>query len=422
KIIVQRLWIPAVFDVFIAKERKRKEMYMLNSDIVKHVVGNIFPELETLKKNAQKLGKHVVDLGEASPQQPAPQPVVETLRAAALNAQTHQHAPFRGDPDFLESMAYWYRYRFGVDIDPYSEVHSLLGSKEGLYVLALAYMGRGDVGLIPEPGYPTYYHGIHAAGGDIYPLPLSKDNGYLPNFEQIPVEVVKRAKLLFLNYPHNPTGAMLPDDFYPKAIEFANRNHLIICYDNAFAEITYDGRHARSILEFDGAKEVAVETFTFSKLFNMSGWRLGALIGNAEIIQRFASVHSQVHSGVFPGIQLAGVAALTEVSSSGFIEDARVGYQIKRDYAMNKFAEIQWPVVSPAGTVFLWVPVPSGMNSQTFTSLLLDQYDVLVSRGTAFGPLGEGHIRISLTSSLSNVQKGIDTVCLAIQKTMESRV
>ncbi|WP_018131360.1 aminotransferase class I/II-fold pyridoxal phosphate-dependent enzyme [Effusibacillus pohliae] len=377
----------------------------------------IFAQLDEKVYQMREAGKtDIVDFGKADPDHPTPAEVVKRLQETAADPENHHYPAFRGSLFFREKIAAWYKERFGVEVDPEKEVLALIGSKEGLFHISLAYISQGDVGLVPDPAFPAYNDGVFFAGGQVYRMPLTKENRFLPDLGAIPAEIRKRAKLLFLNYPNNPTGALASADFIEHTIRFARENQVIVCYDNAYCEITYEGVRARSFLEYEGAKQVGVEFFTFSKAFNMAGWRLGAAVGNAEAIQSLLVVQSHINSGVFAPIQFAGATALTDVWHSRFGDEMRREYQRRRDYAIGKFQQINWDVHKPQGAVYLWVPVPGGMTSLEFANRLLDEYSVVVAPGTAFGETGEGYVRVSLTTAYENVVKGIDRLCEAIWK------
>lgn len=388
---------------------------MFKSSKIEYLPPNVFRRLEERKNHARQQGKDIIDCGTANPSGAPPAEVVWALQRASQVSENSHYAPTRGISEFRQEIANWYRVRFGVDIDPDTEVHTLLGSKEGLFDISLTYLGQRDVALIPDPSFPTYHDGAYMAGADIYRLPLRKENHYLPRLDNIPLFILKRARVLFLNYPHNPTGAMAPPEFMREVISFAKEHDIIVCYDNAFSELTFDGNKAPSFLEYEGAKDVGIELFTFSKAFNMSGWRLAFAVGNRHIIGSLVEFHAEAHTGMFPAIQWAGVTALKDIWPTSFLAEQRADYQRKRDYALNKFAQIGWPVDKPAGAIYLWVPSPHGTTCEEFADMLLDNYGLLVAPGIGFGDTGHGFIRISMTCKLEDFKRGIDYLCDAIQ-------
>jgi LL-diaminopimelate aminotransferase len=390
---------------------------MLKADKLAGLPPYIFAILDERVHKLRESGvKDIVDFGKADPDHPTPDVVVKRLQETAADPENHHYPAFKGSLFFREHIAKYYKERFGVEVNPEKEIITLIGSKEGLFHISLAYVRTGDIGLVPDPSFPAYNDGVFFAGGDVLRMPLTKENRFLPDLEGLSDEVKKKAKILFLNYPNNPTGVFAPDDFMEKTIEFCRKNEILLCYDHAYAETYFEGNKPRSLLEFPGGKEVGVEFMTFSKTFNMAGWRLGAAIGNEEVINSLLIVQSHINSGVFAPIQFAGVTALEHVTHSGFLDESRAEYQRRRDYAIKKFEEIGWDVRKPDGTVYLWVPVPEGYTSEDFANDLLDKHHVVVSPGTAFGTTGEGYVRISLTTEYENVTKGIDRICEALQK------
>ncbi|GGJ05596.1 LL-diaminopimelate aminotransferase [Alicyclobacillus cellulosilyticus] len=357
----------------------------------------------------------IVDLGKADPDQATPAAVVRRLQETAADPENHHYPAFRGSLFFREAVARFYRRRFGVMLDPEREVLALIGSKEGLFHISLAYLDAGDLAVIPDPAFPAYDDGVWFAGGRAVRVPLRRHLGWLPDLDAVPADIWRRTKLLFLNYPNNPTGVLAPRSFLERVVDLARRYAFLICYDHAYSEITYDGRVSPSILEVPGAKDVAVEFMTFSKTFNMAGWRLGAAVGCAEAIESLLVVQSHINSGIFAPIQFAGATALDEVWPSPFAAALRAEYQRRRDYAVQSLRRIGWHVDPPQGAVYLWLPVPAGTDGETFAERLLETYRVVVAPGSAFGRTGKHHVRISLTTAYENVVKGIDRLaeCLA---------
>jgi LL-diaminopimelate aminotransferase len=391
-------------------------MHVLKSQKLAGLPPYVFAQLDERVYQLREEGRNdIVDLGKADPDHPTPEPVVRRLQETAADPENHHYPAFPGSLFFREKVARWYRDRFGVTVDPEKEVLALLGSKEGLFHISLAYIEPGDVGLVPDPAFPAYNDGVFFAGGHVVRMPLRRENGYFPDFSRLHPDDIRKAKLMFLNYPNNPTGVVATPEFLQKAVRFAKEHRIILCYDHAYSEIVFDGRISTSILQIDGAKETCVEFFTFSKAFNMAGWRLGAAVGHEAIISSLLIVQSHINSGVFSPIQFAGATALDTVGRTSFLEEQRREYQRRRDYAMQKFRDIGWDVQTPEGAVYLWVPCPPGIASGEFARLLLEKYSVVVAPGTAFGETGEGYIRIALTTAYANVQKGIDRICEAIR-------
>ncbi|ASS74463.1 LL-diaminopimelate aminotransferase [Tumebacillus algifaecis] len=391
---------------------------MLKADKLKGLPPYIFARLDERVFRLRESGvQDIVDFGKADPDHPTPDAVVKRLQETAADPENHHYPAFKGSLFFREHVAKWYRERYGIEIDPETEVIALLGSKEGLFHISLAYVSAGDVGLVPDPSFPAYNDGIFFAGGEVVRLPLTKENGYLPDLEGLDDETKRRAKLLFLNYPNNPTGVFAPPDFMEKTIAFCKAHQILLCYDHAYSEVYYDSANKpKSLLEYAGGKDVGVEFITFSKTFNMAGWRLGAAIGNQEVINSLLVVQSHINSGIFAPIQFAGVTALTEITRSSFPHEQREEYKRRMSYALQKFKEIGWDVHPPQGTVYLWVPTPANLNGEQFADHLLEEYRVVVAPGTAFGSTGDRYVRLSLTTNYENVVKGIDRICEALQK------
>jgi LL-diaminopimelate aminotransferase len=353
----------------------------------------LFAELDRKVKAKRDSGADVISLGIGDPDMPTPRHVVEALQEAAEDPTTHQYPSYYGLPAFREAIAEWYRRRFGVDLDPEAEVLPLLGSKEGLAHLSLAFVDPGDEALVPDPGYPVYGVGTMLAGGRPVPMPLRADGGFRPDLGEL--HPSGRTRVMWLNYPSNPTAAVADESFFERAVELAARNGLLLCHDAAYSEITFDGYVAPSVLQPDGAKEVAVEFGSLSKTYNMTGWRLGWAVGNAEAIRALATLKTNVDSGVFNALQRAGVAALT--GPQDHIEAMKAVYQKRRDVVVSAFQDAGIEVESPLGSVYVWVPTPEGRTAAAFADELLDSASVVVAPGTGYGAGGEGYVRISLT-------------------------
>jgi LL-diaminopimelate aminotransferase len=357
----------------------------------------LFAELE--RKIAQKraAGVDVISLGIGDPDLPTPEPVVEALAAGARDPATHQYPTNHGSDEFREAAAAFYRARFGVELDPTSEVVPALGGKEAVGHMAMALLDPGDVCLSPDPGYPPYTSGPVFAGADVHYLPLRPEHGFLPDLDTIPEDVLRRANLLFLDYPNNPTGAVVRDGYFERAVELARANDLVVVHDNAYSELCYNGYLAPSFLETPGAKEVGVEIFSLSKGWNMTGWRAGLVSGNPEVVERYRHLKTNLDSGMFEAVQRATVAALTEARD--FPREMSAVYERRRDLLAEALAAIGLDVQPPKATPYFWVPVPEGHTSASFTDLVLEEAGVVVSPGPSFGPSGEGFVRLSMTIS-----------------------
>jgi LL-diaminopimelate aminotransferase len=355
----------------------------------------LFAELERKIAEKRRAGVDVISLGIGDPDLPTPQPVVDALAAAAHDPETHQYPTNHGSDEFREAASGFYCERFGGELDPASEVVPALGGKEAVGHIALALLDPGDVCLSPDPGYPPYTSGPVFAGAEVHYLPLAEANGFLPDLDAIPAEALARANVLFLNYPNNPTGAVVEPGYFERAVELARAADLVVVHDNAYSELCYDGYRAPSFLETPGSKEVGVEIFSLSKGWNMTGWRSGLVAGNAEVVERFRHLKTNLDSGMFEAVQRATIAALTEARE--FPREMSAVYERRRDLVADALAEIGLAVDPPKATPYFWVRVPDGQTSESFAELVLEEAGVIVSPGPAYGPSGEGFFRLSLT-------------------------
>jgi LL-diaminopimelate aminotransferase len=360
----------------------------------------LFAELERKIEERERAGIDVISLGIGDPDLPTPEPVVEALARAARDPKTHQYPSNRGTGAFRETVARFYRERFGVDLDPEREVIPVLGGKEGVAHVALATLDPGDTALAPDPGYPPYTSGPVFSGANVHYLPLADENDFLPDLETAP-----EGSLLFLNYPNNPTGATAEVEFFERAAAFGRERGLIVVHDNAYSEITFDGYTAPSFLQARGAKEVGVEIFSLSKGWNMTGWRAGWIAGNAEVVERYRHLKTNLDSGMFEAVQAAAIAALTEARD--FPREMSDVYQERRDLVTEGLRAIGLEVTPPRATPYFWARVPEGHTSASFAELVLDRADVVVSPGNAYGPSGEGYVRLSLTVPDDRLQEAV---------------
>ncbi len=355
----------------------------------------LFAELERQISAKTKAGIDVISLGIGDPDLPTPDAIIEAAAAAMHDPRTHRYPTNHGSDEFHEAAASFYRDRFGVELDPSSEVIPVLGGKEAVGHIAMACLDPGDVCLSPEPGYPPYTSGPVFSGAEVHYLPLTEENGFFPDLAVVPDDVADRANLLYLDYPNNPTGAVVPDGAFADAVDFARRHELILVHDNAYSEICFDGYVAPSFLETPGAKEVGVEIFSLSKGWNMTGWRCGLVAGNAEVVERFRQLKSNLDSGLFGALQQAAVVALTK--ERDFPRRMSRIYERRRDLVVEALARIGLDVTPPRATPYLWLRVPDGHTSESFASLVLEEANVVVSPGPGYGPSGEGFVRLSLT-------------------------
>ncbi|HHV79814.1 MAG TPA: LL-diaminopimelate aminotransferase [Firmicutes bacterium] len=367
----------------------------------------VFAQIDKVKEELLKQGKDLVDLGIGDPDQPTPANVIDSMIEAVKNPATHRYPPYEGDKSFREAMAERYAQRFGVQLDPQREVMTLIGSKEGISHLIWAFVGPGDVALVPDPAYPVYYIQTLLAGGEPYPMPLKEENGFVPDLESIPKSVVEKAKIMFVNYPNNPTAAVTDLAFFEKAVAFAKKNDIVLVHDAAYVEMTYDGYVAPSILQVPGAKEVAVECYSLSKPFNMTGWRIGAAVGNSDILYKgLGIVKTNTDSGQFRAIQWAGATALRDHPDS-FIAKMNEIYKARRDVMVEGLKKLGFQVKAPLGSFYIWLRVPEGFNSASFTKHLLEKCQIVVVPGTAYGKCGEGFVRIALTVDCDRLEEAI---------------
>ena len=356
----------------------------------------MFAELERRIEQKRDAGIDVISLGIGDPDTPTYPYVVEAMREAVGDPGTQKYPSNRGRPEFREAFADFYLQRFGVEIDAAEEVIPALGAKECIYNLCFAFLDPGDVALASDPGYPVYTGGPVLAGAEAYLLPLLPAHDFAPDLDAIPEDKLAAARLLFINYPNNPTGAIVPKGLFERVIELAREHEILVVHDNAYSETTYDGYVAPSFLQTPGAKEVGVEVFSLSKGYNMTGWRCAAILGNQEAIKTYWRLKTNVDSGMFEAVQLAGAAALRGKRSD--VEQMCSIYQRRRDLVVEALGAIGVEVEAPKGTIYIWAPVPDGHSSTSFAELVLEEAAVIVSPGSMYGPSGEGFFRISLTT------------------------
>jgi LL-diaminopimelate aminotransferase len=365
-----------------------------------------FQELEQQIADKRAAGIDVISLGIGDPDEPTYPHVVEAMQEAVANPAYHQYPSNRGRDEFRAAFADFYGRRFGVEIDPKTEVIPAIGAKECIYNLCFAFLDPGDVALASDPGYPVYTGGPILAGAEAELLPLVPERGFAPDLSAVPAEVAAKARLLFVNYPNNPTGAIVPDGFFEQVVAFAREHEILVVHDNAYSETTYDGYVAPSFLATPGAKEVGIEVFSLSKGYNMTGWRCAAILGNAEAIQTYWRLKTNVDSGLFEAIQMAGVAALEGPSEP--LEQMNQTYARRRDLVVSALGEIGVKVASPKGTIYVWAPVPGGHTSTSFCELVLEEAAVVISPGSMYGPSGEGFFRIALTAPDARIEEAVE--------------
>lgn len=372
----------------------------------------LFAQIDKVREEEEKKGKKIYSLAIGDPVEGTPPELIRVLSDAAKKPENHRYPPYAGRRNFREAVSEWYKTRFNVQLDPDQEVLTLIGSKEGIAHIFLAFVGPGDLALIPDPGYPVYKTAVWMADGEPYPVPLYEKNGFLPELGKIPPEVARKSKILFLGYPNNPTAAIAPKEFLKEAVDFCKKNDILLCYDNAYSEVTFDGYVAPSVLEIPGAKDIAVEFNSLSKPYNMTGWRLGYAVGNAKAIAALGIIKNNVDSSVFPAVQETGIYALKH--GLPWIKEMNKIYAKRRDLLVGTLNKLGWKVEAPKGTFYLWVRVPKGYTSADFVSFLLKEAGALTAPGSGYGEHGEGYIRFSITVKddvLAEACNHIETAC-----------
>ncbi|MBI4209392.1 MAG: LL-diaminopimelate aminotransferase [Deltaproteobacteria bacterium] len=368
----------------------------------------LFAEIDRQKQELLQKGVDVIDLGVGDPDRPTPAFIIEALQRAAEDPKNHIYPSYSGMNSFREVAAQWCQRRFGVKLDSEREVITLIGSKEGIAHFPLGFINPGDLVLVPDPAYPVYSVATQFAGGRVYAMPLKKENGFLPDLEQIPKKVADEAKLLFLNYPNNPTSAVANREYFEEVVDFAKRHQIIVCHDAAYSEIYFDGERPPSFLEIPGAKEVGIEFHSLSKTFNMTGWRIGFATGHPDLIAALGKIKTNIDSGVFQAVQWAGIAALQ--SDGRCVEGMRGLYQKRRDVLAGELQRLGLDVYWPKASFYLWIGVPKKFDSMSFAALLLKEASIVATPGIGFGPSGEGYIRMTFTCEVDRLQEAVDRI------------
>jgi LL-diaminopimelate aminotransferase len=366
----------------------------------------LFARIDKKKSEVRSRGVDLIDFSIGDPDIPTPGHIVKAMQEAVTNPRHHQYPSYEGMPEFRRAVADWYLKRFGVKLDPDKEVVTLIGSKEGIAHLPWAYIAEGDTVLIPSPGYPVYKITTLLAGGTPYMMPLLEENNFEPLLDRIPDDVLNAAKICFLNYPNNPTGADADDALYKKAIDLAQKKDILICHDAAYSEVTYDGYTAKSILQFDPEKRFSVEFHSLSKTYCMTGWRIGFAVGNSDAIQNLGKLKTNIDSGVFQAIQEAGITALTGSQES--VETMKQIFAHRRDMVVDGLTAIGIKVRRPRATFYIWAHVPAGYTSADFAEKLIEEKGIVVTPGSGFGEAGEGYFRISLTAPEDKIEQALE--------------
>ncbi|WP_077213548.1 pyridoxal phosphate-dependent aminotransferase [Bacillus dakarensis] len=364
------------------------------SERLKKLPEQFFASLVNKVSKAVAEGRNVINLGQGNPDQPTPKHIVKALQESAEDPGTHRYSPFRGIDELKEAAATFYKNQYNVDIDPKTEVAIMFGAKSGLVQLPLCLLNEGDLMLLPDPGYPDYMSGVVLANVDYKTFPLKAENNFLPDFAAIPAEQKEAAKLMYLNYPNNPTGATADRSFFEETVAFAKEHNITIMHDFAYGAIGFDGKRPVSFLEVEGAKDIGVEMYTLSKTYNMAGWRVGFAVGNPAIIEAINLIQDHLHCSLFPAVQKAAAAALTDDQKC--VDELVARYEQRRNTLIEACRNIGWDVQAPTGSFFAWLPVPKGFTSESFADFLLEKADVAVAAGKGFGEFGEGYVRVGL--------------------------
>lgn len=365
----------------------------------------LFARIDKKKTEARARGIDLIDFGIGDPDIPTPQNIIDVMNKAVGDPKNHQYPSYEGMPAFRETVAGWYSKRFGATLDPATEVVTLIGSKEGIAHIPWAYVESGDYTLVPSPGYPVYKIATVFAGGTPYMMDLTEENSFLPEFDKIPEDVCRKAKILFLNYPNNPTGAVADDTFYEKAVAFAKKYDILLCHDAAYSEIAYEGYKPKSIFAFDPEKRHSIEFHSLSKTYCMTGWRIGFAVGNAEAISNLGKLKTNIDSGAFQAIQYAGIEAITGDQTSVEVLNRRL--QKRRDMVVEGLAAVGIKVPAPKATFYIWARVPKGYTSADFCERLIDEQGIVVTPGSGFGDAGEGYFRISITIGEERIEEAM---------------
>jgi len=368
----------------------------------------VFSRLAVMRKNRLAQGKEVYDLSIGAPNIPPTKRIMEVMAEAVMKPANYVYA-INDTQQLLEAVAQWYKRRYDVELNPETEICSLLGSQDGLSHIALSILDPGDVMLVPDPCYPIFADGPRIAGAELYYMPLQKENDYVIQLQDIPEEIARKAKFMLVSYPNNPTAAMAPESFYHEVVAFAKKYDIIVLHDNAYSELVFDGQSCGSFLSIPGAREVGVEFNSLSKTYGLAGARIGFCVGNKEVVGMLKTLKSNMDYGMFLPIQAAAVEALT--GNQAVVAETRAAYEHRRDVLCDGLIEAGWQMEKPAGTMFVWAPIPSSyQDSESFVADLLDKTGVLVTPGSAFGPSGEGYVRMALVQSEDTMKKIVEAV------------
>jgi LL-diaminopimelate aminotransferase len=378
------------------------------SDRLNSLPPYLFKEIDRQKEEVRKRGVDIIDLGVGDPDMPTPPHIIEALNKAAIDPANHRYPSYSGMGDFNEAVARWYKRRFNVDLDYENEVVTLIGSKEGIAHVPLAFINAGDLALVTSPGYPVYHIGVQFAGGQVYFMDLLKENDFLPDLNAVPEEIADKARMMFINYPNNPTSAVAKKSFFQEVVTFAESHNIIVCHDAAYTEMAFDGYRPISFLEVEGAKAVGIEFHSLSKTYNMTGWRIGFAVGREEIIQALGQIKSNIDSGAFQAVQVAGIAALEE--NQDCVDNMNKVYAERRDILVDGLVELGLSVEKPRATFYVWIEAPKRYNSAEFTRHLLSKGGIVVTPGNGFGEAGEGYVRMALTVDKERMKEAVERI------------
>lgn len=372
---------------------------------IKHLPPYLFASIDNMKQKAIEKGTDLIDLSIGDPDLPTPSHIVNAMKKAVQNPAHHRYPSYEGMLSYREAVSRWYKRRFRVSLDPDSEVLSLIGSKEGIGHIPLAFINPGDIVLVPSPGYPVYSTGTLFAGGESYFMPLKEENSFLPDLEQIPPKIWQRTKLIFINYPNNPTSAIAPPEFFKKVIHYAMKYNVIVCHDASYTEIYFDKR-PMSFMQIPGAKEIGIEFHSLSKTYNMTGWRIGFAVGNRNVLKGLGKIKTNLDSGVFQAIQEAAIVALD--TDDRILSTIRQTYKNRRDTLFNGLKKLGIQLSKPLATFYIWAKVPAPFDSMGFVTHVLNKAGVLATPGNGFGTSGEGFVRFALTAPSVRIQEATD--------------
>lgn len=378
------------------------------SNRLQQLPDQFFSKLASRTKQAMLQGRDIINLGQGNPDQPTPAHIVKAMQEAVADPQNHRYSPFRGIPEMHQAAAAFYKREYGVDIDPDTEVAVLGGTKIGLVELPLALLNPGDLLLLPDPGYPDYLSGAPLAEARFETMPLKAENNFLPDYAELSQSAKDQAKLMYLNYPNNPTGAVADDHFFNETVEFAKHHGIGVVHDFAYGAVGFDGVRPPSFLQAAGAKEIGIEMYTLSKTYNMAGWRIGFAVGNAKMIEALNIIQDHLFAGLSPALQLAAAEALT--ASQQCVLELNSTYESRRNVLKAECERIGWHIEAPKGSFFAWLPVPEGFTSMEFTDLLLDKADIAVAAGSGFGESGEGYVRVGLLVDEARIVEAIQRI------------